>query len=79
MANVRQDGRARRYLGAMPVLVEAESPLAEGRRYQAMIDGGMTVEEIAEMLFTSTVSRIKRYLELVRMSEDPKYASLFTD
>jgi len=61
----------------MPVLVETESPLAEGRRYQAMIDDGVSVEEIAEMLFTSTVSRIKRNLELVRMSEDPKYAYLF--
>lgn len=61
----------------MPVLVETESPLAEGRRYQAMIDEGLSVEEIAETLFTSTVVRIKRHLQLVRMSEDPKYASLF--
>jgi hypothetical protein len=61
----------------MPVLVETESPLAEGRRYQAMIDEGMNVEEIAETLFTSTVSRIKRHLELVLMSENPKYAPLF--
>lgn len=47
-----------------------ESPLQEGRRYQAMIDDGLSVEEIAETIFRETVSHIKRRLALVEICDE---------
>lgn len=44
-----------------------ESPVDEGRRYQEMINQGLTVEDIAQRLFDTAVSHVKLRLELVRI------------
>ncbi len=46
-----------------------ESPVQEGRRYQAMAAAGMTVEEIAQSLLHVAVGHINRRLALVRLVE----------
>jgi hypothetical protein len=52
-----------------------ESPLQEGRRYQSLVDNGMTVDEIAEELSLTMVNHINHRLALVRICDERQMTS----